>query len=132
MARRVDVVGAVILSDGLVLCALRGPKGALPGVWEFPGGKIEPDETPREALAREIAEELRCVAEVGDEITCTSHEYDFGAVTLTTFFCRLIEGSPRLTEHSDIKWLAPADLGSLKWAPADVPTVEAIRAGLSP
>lgn len=128
MRKRIDVVGAVIVRDGEVLCAQRGPLGTLPGLWEFPGGKIEPHETPRDALIREINEELRCEVNVGDEVTTTTHEYDFGTVCLTTFYCDLIAGHPQLTEHAEVRWVKPADLHTLPWAPADVPAVEAIKA----
>lgn len=107
-------------------CALSG-KGALKGLWEFPGGKIEPDESAREALQREITEELRCTVVVGDEITTTAYEYDFGVVSLTTFICELVAGSPELTEHTEVRWLAPTELNTLTWAPADVPAVDLIR-----
>lgn len=109
-------------------CAQRGAHGPLSGLREFPGGKVEPGGAAREALAREIEEELGCVVEVGDEVTTTSHEYDFGVVTLTTFWCRLVEGSPEPTEHAALTWLAPAKLGTLAWAPADVPAVLRVRA----
>ena len=128
MAHPIDVVGAVIVHDGLVLCARRAPLGALAGLWEFPGGKIEPGETAQQALQREITEELRCTVEVGDEITTTAHRYDFGVVILTTFYCRLIGGTPDPAEHASIQWLAPSQLGSLAWAPADVPAVALIEA----
>ena len=114
-----------------MLCAQRGPRGALAGLWEFPGGKVEPDEFPRHAIEREIAEELGCVVEVGDEVTTTSHEYDFGVVTLTTFWCRLVEGTPDPTEHADLVWLAPVDLDTLAWAPADLPAVALVQARLA-
>lgn len=127
MRRHIDVVGAVIVRDGLVLCAQRGPGGETGGLWEFPGGKIEPGEVPRDALAREIVEELGCHVLVGDEVATTTHEYDFGIVTLTTFYCELIDGTPAATEHGALIWLAPADLDSLEWAPADVPAVARIR-----
>jgi len=130
VVKQIDVVGAVIVKDGQVLCAQRGPHGSLAGMWEFPGGKIEPGETPRDALEREITEELRCTVTVGDEVTTTSHEYDFGIVTLTTFYCELVEGVPTLTEHADVTWLAPDELPRLAWAPADVPAVELIRGAL--
>lgn len=127
MKKRINVVGAVIKHEGRILCAQRGPTGSLPGMWEFPGGKIEPGETPREALEREISEELRCLVTVGDRVTTTDHEYDFGIVSLTTFYCDLISGAPALTEHKEVRWLPPSELGSLTWAPADVPAVQLIR-----
>ena len=128
MARLINVVGAVIARDGEILCAQRGLTGSLPGMWEFPGGKIEPGESPRAALEREIAEELECVVSVGEEVTTTTHEYDFGIVTLTTFYCELLDGTPNLTEHAQIVWLPPAELDTLDWAPADIPAVALIQA----
>lgn len=130
MTRQIDVVGAVVIDNGLVLCAQRG-SGALAGLWEFPGGKVEPDETPQTALAREIDEELGCAIDVGERVTTTAHAYDFGIVTLTTYDCRLRAGTPRPTEHARIQWLVPADLHTLEWAPADIPAVELISAELA-
>lgn len=127
MKRNIKVVGAVVLSDGKVLCVQRGPNGSLPGLWEFPGGKVEPGESPREALAREIDEELRCQVTVGDEITTTMHEYDFGIVHLTTFYCELDQGVPQLTEHTSMLWTTPDDLRTVEWAPADIPAVAVIE-----
>jgi len=121
-----DVVGAVILRDENVLCARRGPDGSLPGLWEFPGGKIEANESPKEALAREIAEELNCIIKVGDQVESTTYEYDFAIITLTTFYCVLANGEPNMTEHSELRWLAPELLKELEWAPADIPAVERI------
>jgi 8-oxo-dGTP diphosphatase len=129
--KQINVVGAVIVREGLILCAQRGPGGALPGMWEFPGGKIEPHETPRDALAREIIEELECEVAVGELITTTTHEYDFGVVVLTTFYCELLSGTPVLTEHAEVAWLAPGELNSLEWAPADIPAVELIKRAAS-
>lgn len=126
MLKQINVVGAVIIKDGLILCAKRGPQSSLAGLWEFPGGKIEADETPREALIREVREELHADILVGDEVTSTTHKYTFGEVTLTTFYCELHSGDLTLTEHETVCWLPPADLETLEWAPADVPAVRCI------
>lgn len=127
MVNEIAVVGAVIVSDGKVLCVQRAPGGSLPGMWEFPGGKIEREETPQAALQREIREELRCVIAVGDEVTTTSHAYDFGVVHLTTFYCDLVSGTPHLVEHADLVWSRPGELRGLEWAPADIPAVELVE-----
>jgi 8-oxo-dGTP diphosphatase len=124
VAKHINVVGAVIIRDGRILCAKRGGDGPLAGKWEFPCGKVEQGETPEAALRREIHEELGCEIEVGDEVAATTHGYDFATVTLTTFRCHLVSGTPHLTDHSELAWLAPADLATLDWAPADLPAVE--------
>lgn len=124
--KNIYVVGAVIKQDNKILCAQRGDSKALAYKWEFPGGKINANETPKQALAREIQEELECTVEIGDFITETAYEYDFGIVHLSTFFCKLLDGTPRLTEHNAIKWLSPCELDCLDWAPADIPTVQLI------
>lgn len=126
--KTINVVGAAIVRDGKVLCARRGEGRSLAGYWEFPGGKIESHETAREALHREIEEELLCEVEVADEVCTSTYDYDFGSVTLTTFVCHLIDGTPHLTEHREIRWLAPADMPQLCWAPADRDAVRLISA----
>lgn len=129
--RIIDVVGAVVVRDGLVMCVQRGPAGNLAHLWEFPGGKIEPRETPRSALEREILEELNCRIAVGDEVTTTTHEYDFAIINLTTFYCELVEGDPHLVEHADLAWRRPDTLHELDWAPADIPAVNLVSAQLA-
>lgn len=128
MTKQIFVVGAVIVRDGDVLCARRGPDGQLPGLWEFPGGKVEADESPRQALTREIEEELDCEIAVGEEVTTTTYHYDFATIVLATFWCELISGTPTLTEHAEVRWLPPSRLTELEWAPADIPAVEMIMA----
>jgi len=127
LKKHINVVGAVIVRNDEILCAQRGSGGTLDGLWEFPGGKIEASETPREALEREIQEELLCKIRVGEKITMTVHEYDFGVVSLTTFYCELVAGDPQLTEHKATVWLPKSRLSELEWAPADIPAVELIQ-----
>lgn len=122
-----EVVGAVILRDGLVLCAQRG-EGSLAGLWEFPGGKVEPGEDAREALAREIAEELGCEVTIGNQVAVTTHEADTMVITLTTYYCLLASGDPEALEHADLRWVSPGRLQDLPWAPADLPAVLRIQA----
>ena len=125
-------MGAIIIKDEKILCAQRGNAKALASLWEFPGGKIEEGETPREALERELVEELRIeVAVAKTDFEQTSYEYDFGQVNLTTFLCTLTNGTPQLTEHKAIQWLKPSELASLEWAPADIPAVEKLMKQMS-
>ena len=126
MKKQINVVGAVVVRDDTVLAAQRSPVMSLPGMWEFPGGKIEAGETPQEALAREMNEELLCTVEIGEHVETTSHEYAFGVVILTTYYATLVDGEPQLTEHSEIRWIPASSLDSVEWAPADVPAVERI------
>lgn len=127
MKKSVKVVGAIIEREGLVFAAQRSESMSLPGVWEFPGGKIEAHETPQEALSRELAEELKVEsAQVGSFVAQTVYEYDFAIVDLTTFEVNIGSQDPVLTEHSAARWLAADELKSVDWAPADVPAVDAI------
>ncbi|SQI18743.1 (deoxy)nucleoside triphosphate pyrophosphohydrolase [Corynebacterium jeikeium] len=129
--KRINVVGAVLVRDGKVLAAQRSESMSLPLMWEFPGGKIEPGETPVEALRRELKEELLCDAVVGDHVETTEHNYDFGTVILSTFFCTLNGEDPQITEHAEIRWVSVNDLLDLEWAPADIPAVQKIVQKLS-
>jgi len=124
MKKNIHVVGAVIINAGKILCAQRPRTTTLPLLWEFPGGKIEKNETAKEALKREIVEEMSCNIQVNDQVDHTVYEYDFGVVHLTTFYCDLKSGMPKLNEHHAIKWLEPKELQQLDWAPADIPAVE--------
>ena len=126
MKKKINVVAAVLTRGQTILAAQRSSKMSLPGMWEFPGGKIELDESPAEALLRELEEELLCKAEIGEYIQTTEHEYDFGIVNLTTYYCLLTGDEPRLTEHSEIRWVHVAELDQLNWAPADIPAVKQV------
>ena len=83
-------------------------------------------------VTRETTEELGCTVEVGRQVAATTPAYDFGVVTLTTFFCKLVAGTPVPSEHTAIAWLSPDELGSLDWAAADVPSVRVVEKELGP
>jgi 8-oxo-dGTP diphosphatase len=129
MKKLVKVVGAVIENENNeILCALRAPNMALGNLWEFPGGKIEKDESLKEAIEREIKEELDCEIQYAGLFNDNTHEYDTFIINLITVKCRLIQGTPTASEHSKLIWLKRENLSSLKWAPADVPAVEQLIA----
>ena len=124
MKKLIKVVGAVIENENNeILCALRSPDMSLPNMWEFPGGKVEKDENLKEAIEREIQEELDCIIEFLDTFNDNTHEYDNFIVNLITVKCKLVSGTPTANEHSKLIWLKRENLDSLKWAPADIPAV---------
>lgn len=131
MSNPIRVVGAVFHDGERFLACRKKPGKPLEGHWEFPGGKIEPGETPEQALAREIHEELGLKAEVGPKVTTTTYEYDFATIELTTFYCTLVDGDLRLTDHDDTRWVTSTEAAHLTWAPADIPAVEAIASSHS-
>lgn len=124
MKKLVKVVGAIIENENNeILCALRSPQMCLPNMWEFPGGKIEKGETLKQAIEREIKEDLSCDVKFIDVFNDNTHEYDNLIVNLITIKCKLISGMPIANEHSKLIWLHRENLLSLNWAPADIPAV---------
>ncbi|MFB9326979.1 (deoxy)nucleoside triphosphate pyrophosphohydrolase [Paenibacillus aurantiacus] len=125
--KTIDVVGAVIVDElDRVLCAKRSARMSMPFLWEFPGGKIEEHEEPEVALIREIKEELNCQVEVGEQIADNIYSYPAINVRLITFFATVKEGQPTATEHEELRWVPRKELAKLDWAPADIPTVQAL------
>ena len=123
--KTVHVVGAIIENDNKeIFCALRSPEMSLPNYWEFPGGKIEENETPKQALAREIKEEFNCEIIVGEKVEDTTYEYEKVIVRLETYMSTILNGTPTALEHAETKWVPRHQLLSLDFAPADIPAVE--------
>jgi 8-oxo-dGTP diphosphatase len=123
--RRVTVLvaAAVIERDGALLAAKRKSGAHLEGHWEFPGGKVEPDESPEECLVRELAEEVGIRVHPRGILEVVFHRYPEKSVLLLFYRCDLLEGEPRALDCAEVRWVPLADLPSLDWAPADVPFV---------
>ena len=120
---------ALIDRDSRVLIAQRPEGKAMAGLWEFPGGKIEPGETPEAALIRELREELgidtweSCLA----PLSFASHAYDDFHLLMPLFACRKWQGTPQAHEHSSLRWVRPRDLASWPMPPADIPLLAVLR-----
>jgi 8-oxo-dGTP diphosphatase len=120
------VVGAAIYGDaGRLLAAQRSSPAAYAGLWEFPGGKVEADETPEAALIRECREELGVEIEVGALVG----EVEIAIGVLRVYRARLVSGIPTAGEHGELRWLGPDELDDVPWIDADRPLVERLRVG---
>ena len=122
-----QVTAAIILKDNKVLIAQRAPDDKLAGKWEFPGGKIEPGETPQECLKREIREELDVDIEVADFFGESIYAYQSGTIKLMAFWCKWISGDFTLKVHSQIAWVNHNELDLYDFAPADIPLVDKLK-----
>lgn len=127
--KTIRVTAAVIRKDDRVFATARG-YGDYKGGWEFPGGKIEPGETPREALAREIREELDTDILVGDLIETIEYDYPSFHLSMDCFWCSIRRGSLTLREAEAARWLTADSLDSVNWLPADRSLIGKIRQGL--
>lgn len=114
----------IVNSIGQVLVTQRSKKMPLPLKWEFPGGKIEENETAEDCLIREIREELNIEIEITGNLSPNDHQYPNKLIRLIPFICRQTGGEIILKEHANYKWLDIKDLLDLDWAEADLPVVE--------
>jgi len=119
------VVGAAIVRDGRVLAARRSAPAATVGGWEFPGGKVEPGESPSAALIRECLEELGVTVRVGELLGSADIAAD---LVLRVYAAVLEAGEPQpLEDHDELRWLTAAELDDVAWLPADRPVLPALR-----
>ena len=132
--KTIKVVAAVIC-DSLqgkkrIFATARG-YGEFKGMWEFPGGKIEPGETPQQTLVREIREELDTTIKVGELIETIEYDYPDFHLSMDCFWCEIIEGDLVLLEAQEGRWLTKDGLDSVKWLPADLELVDRIRSQMA-
>lgn len=128
----IEVVCAVLEDGNGRFLACQRPFGKhLGGLWEFPGGKIDPGESAEAALVREISEELAIEIEVERPMQAVVCNYGEKRIRLQPFRCRIVRGEPHPVEHERIFWCAPEDFDSLPWAEADLPILAEIRAALA-
>ena len=127
------VVAALIWQQGGLLICQRRADDHFPGKWEFPGGKVEPGESPRGALERELAEELGIRARIGDEVWRTEHQYP-GLAPVRLLFFAVVEffGTPENRVFEQICWMSPQQLGDYDFLEADRPLIERIAVGKVP
>ena len=130
--KTIEVVAAVIFDEqGRIFATQRG-YGEWKDWWEFPGGKIEAGETPQQALKREIHEELDAEIEVGELLRTIDYDYPTFHLTMHCFKCKLAGGHVTLKEHEAAKWLAPQNLDSVKWLPADEEIINELKTQTMP
>lgn len=132
--KTVRVVAAVIKAlnknGELAIFATQRGYGEFKDGWEFPGGKIEAQETPQEALRREIMEELETEISVGELIDTIEYDYPTFHLSMDCFWAEIVSGRLTLNEHEAARWLTKEELNSVEWLPADVALVERIRGGM--
>ena len=122
-----EVVAALIWQEGRFMICQRPAHKARGLLWEFVGGKTEPGETLEEALIRECREELDITVSVGEIFTQVIHEYPDILIRLTLFHCTIAEGTPKLLEHKDLKWILPEEIPQYDFCPADKDILALIR-----
>lgn len=126
--KKIEVVAAIIHNGGEYFATQRG-YGEFEGMWEFPGGKIEPGEAPESALKREIQEELGIDISVGKFLCTTDYDYPSFHLTMHCYLCSIEAGEIELREHKSACWLTTGTLDSVEWLPADKEVIDRIKKG---
>lgn len=131
MIKTINVAAAIIKSTNkkgnpIIFATQRG-YGDFKGGWEFPGGKIEPGETPEEALMREIREELDTEISVGNLLETVEYDYPSFHLSMKCYWCSVVSGDLVLKEHAAARWLSKEELFDVKWLPADIELIRKIQ-----
>lgn len=124
--KEIKVVAGIIQKENKILATKRG-YGEFINMWEFPGGKIEPGETKKQALVREIKEELNIEINVDKFAIDIEYQYPNFYLFMSCFMCSIKEGSIELLEHNDGKWITKEELNTLNWLPADIDAVNYLK-----
>lgn len=125
--KTIEVVAALLCQDDHFLICRRPAHKARAGLYEFPGGKVEPGETPNEALQRECLEELSIMADIGCPVADVCHSYPDLTIHLTLYAATIPSGEPQAIEHDDLQWITADQLDNYSFCPADVAFHDAIR-----
>lgn len=122
-----NVTAAILVKDGKILIARRKADDRQANKWEFPGGTVEPGETPQACLKREMQEEFGITVSVGRFLGESVYHYDHGAIKLLAYRANWISGKMVLKDHADCRWVPAAQLAEYDFAPADIPFVEKLQ-----
>lgn len=123
----INVSAGIIRKGNKTLIARRSPNKHLEGFWEFPGGKIEEGESPEDCLQRELQEELGITVKVGSFFMENIHQYGEKQILLKAFFCEIVSGEIILNDHDKIEWIEGNEFDTYKFAPADIPFINALN-----
>jgi 8-oxo-dGTP diphosphatase len=124
MNNPVKVTAAILAKDGRIIIAQRKSRDHLSGKWEFPGGKVEPGETPEVCLARELKEEFDIDVAIGEFLGSNVHHYDHASIELMAYRASWVGGAIRMNDHKAYRWVTVDELAEFDFAPADIPFVE--------
>jgi len=118
------VTAAIIIKNNKVMIARRAKNQKLPGKWEFPGGKLKPDETMEDCITRELKEELNLIVEVSDYFGESIYQYDQEPIKLVGYYVKWKAGEPILNVHDEVRWVDKNELVNYDFSPADIPFVK--------